>query len=1342
MDDKRINSNVNKSYSISYNPNSSYLTGGTIQTSVPYAANQANNFSTKVDEMDLSLTSDVESIENSTSDLTSLSKKFLEQLRALNNEEIERLQVENDSLKNKYQEYLSNLHLNSEREEEIRKLERQLQVLYMNSSFNYGLYGVGESGNLEKQKSDLINEDLKEKIQYIKEHPDEFKSFVGMSFEEYNQKLEYNEYTILELKAKDYQLRQQAKEIPYLEIMETEDFQNYKQCYEGSSEFCTALLRTLDYLDYLDEVQLMMFNYLNDTKSQVEAMNYLKAIEDKINQAKGMKEAQMFFSKITDEEGNVDVNELEYTLTTMGQGLWNGVETFGEGFENLFDITSDGMITDNQYAQQFILQGLSEFQKQGQISEYIDDTYQISTSIGNMLPGSIISILTCGTVGQVLMGMSAAGNAKNQALVSMSDNKTLAYLYGALNGVSEVALGKLMGNIPGLNESAKFAAKEILSEGVEEFIQTYVDAGLKAAIYGDIPDLGELTEEALQSFLYGCITSGIMTGGQTAIKFTINGVKYSYNNITELINDYSDGKITSSTNNSNVEKINFTFVQDIAEYFGDSKLYLLGILFNKIKNKEIVISIAEMNSIKKSIYNGDIETINRIINFLDAEELKQYNKLIANERKSLQSEWISKLTYEEKLALRDYAQYFGSIEAYDAMEMYGYDSKGNSYVTITELMRAGLHDGDKNIDSAIEKFGILPNQIVTYRGVGIEALISQFGEIDINNLSNLIGKTYTDKAYMSTSLLKQNARAAVGNPTDVILEITVPNDANYGAYIESQSNLNYKQLEFLIKKNSQSIIENAYVNEDGKIVIEMKLCNPESNISNVNSNSKLINDSIDSNAIEAANYYTAKGITQTFRFSDVEHMPDRNSNFWTSFSNPELIQINVNGRIMTLDEAISHRMNYELNTKGVEIDVENRQVVNTNNTNVFSDLISKLGVNDARKAIWYVAYGQDYSYVPIELRNMLEGLSVEQLENFLENPQNYITVNNNGQIRINSLSDISLDYLSTLPKSTIFVLDDGSSLTYDSVKKILTNSDTIKNRLLSAVLDIQAPILKARKLYHELNKVLHYDMNFFVGDDELKYEILNNEVTFENLNPYNTVVCKGWSELYRELLISAGFDENQVKIVGNNHWWIEIDLGDGRIISADATEAINGSIDLSNCKAGIQTNGFFIWDSKNTGLRLKNIYKNNQKTLIEEQNKNLKYLDTELGYVGKNGYLADEIKKASSLFANSKVYQISLREKVQSIFDMDIPINMDGYESYAYYRILKKNILGDDCKLIEQKGYYRENNGTIEPVNYMMWSDQKTGELMIQVYSLGLGKIRFTNLTDFDNFMKMYNWRI
>ena len=217
---------------------------------------------------------------------------------------------------------------------------------------------------------------------------------------------------------------------------------------------------------------------------------------------------------------------------------------------------------------------------------------------------------------------------------------------------------------------------------------------------------------------------------------------------------------------------------------------------------------------------------------LESDQLLKYDSLVAKRDTSIHSIWLSKLTSIEKQSLRNYAENFGAIEAmeYDGI----YDANGNSTISINDLIRAGIEEGNGFLDSAIEKFGLLPDEIITYRGVGLDALTSQFGQIDVENLDSLVGKVYADKAYMSSTLMEDKAKAAVGKPTDVILKINVPTDDNYGAFIESQSNLSYNQLEFLIKRNSTSLIENAYLNEEGKIVVEMRLFNSkQNNIDNV-----------------------------------------------------------------------------------------------------------------------------------------------------------------------------------------------------------------------------------------------------------------------------------------------------------------------------------------------------------------------------------------------------------------------------------------------------------------------------------------------------------------------------
>ena len=106
-----------------------------------------------------------------------------------------------------------------------------------------------------------------------------------------------------------------------------------------------------------------------------------------------------------------------------------------------------------------------------------------------MVPSMIVSLAVsavatpvAGSVaGSTLMGLSAGGNSKNQALVQGNDLSS-SIMYGVFSGVSETTLGLLLGNIPGLNVSSSLSVKGLFKEGLEEMLQEYVDAGLRATI--------------------------------------------------------------------------------------------------------------------------------------------------------------------------------------------------------------------------------------------------------------------------------------------------------------------------------------------------------------------------------------------------------------------------------------------------------------------------------------------------------------------------------------------------------------------------------------------------------------------------------------------------------------------------------------------------------------------------------------------------------------------------------------------------------------------------------------------------------------------------------------------
>ena len=108
-------------------------------------------------------------------------------------------------------------------------------------------------------------------------------------------------------------------------------------------------------------------------------------------------------------------------------------------------------------------------------------------------------------------------------------------MYGVFSGVSETTLGLLLGNIPGLNQGASLSLKGLFKEGLEEMLQEYVDAGLRASILDETIDITQLNKDAVKSFIYGAVMSGIMNGGQVAFSVVTSVGLVKINNLSEAI---------------------------------------------------------------------------------------------------------------------------------------------------------------------------------------------------------------------------------------------------------------------------------------------------------------------------------------------------------------------------------------------------------------------------------------------------------------------------------------------------------------------------------------------------------------------------------------------------------------------------------------------------------------------------------------------------------------------------------------------------------------------------------------------------------------------------------------
>lgn len=482
-------------------------------------------------------------------------------------------------------------------------------------------------------------EQVQETLQAYREMFGEaFEEFAGVSYSVFSERLNECRKMLSSAYSSKYALNQKMKEIPFLRLYATEEYQEFASQEHDLSDVQTMFIgyyynegNTVK--SYLTEEQQMMFLFLMENEKKdtlglegyIEGLpsvfDYVSAIEDSINNMKGKREAEEILNKIKDENGNVDSTVLN-NLIMAGEGFGDGINGFLDGIVNC--IRTEAMMSDTQYKQMYLLTEL-ENSADKLDSTVLNFSYQNASTIGNMTIPMLLSLTGAGSlVSSGLMGVSAAGNAKNQALIDgYSTNQ--AVLYGIFSGLSETVVGWALGKIPGLSKTSGFTLKNIFEEGLEEFSQEWFDAGLRTILLGEDLDLGEVTVDSLKSFAMGAIVAAELNG-LSAISFRRNGNVYDIpfseiedicqNNpdlspvdaLMQIVETSADGTNTASTIAENIRGKISSIIEE--KGLGRMDQHVLDILFQAdtyILNenaKNIAVEVMESN---KSILLNDLQ---------------------------------------------------------------------------------------------------------------------------------------------------------------------------------------------------------------------------------------------------------------------------------------------------------------------------------------------------------------------------------------------------------------------------------------------------------------------------------------------------------------------------------------------------------------------------------------------------------------------------------------------------------------------------------------------------------------------------------------------------------------
>lgn len=281
----------------------------------------------------------------------------------------------------------------------------------------------------------------------------------------------------------------------------------------------------------MTDAEVKTYNYLYETDEK-QAKEYLSFIRETLNQRQGVKEGKMV---------REDPFAYGRIAGTLSYGVGSGLDQFGSGVAQF--LSPDRLPTSaTQYGSAYIRQDLAvtgpklpDWAGGASLGQAAYDTV---TTMANMAPSILLtalagpagagaSVAAAETLGSATIGLSAAGNAYNQALAE-GHTKTEARLYSTMIGASEAYLQKTFGGItafggslahwPGLKVainnldgslkrlSANLAVK-MLSEGSEEYAQDILDPVFRNWFYGEKNDVKLWTPEATYSFLLGAVTS-------------------------------------------------------------------------------------------------------------------------------------------------------------------------------------------------------------------------------------------------------------------------------------------------------------------------------------------------------------------------------------------------------------------------------------------------------------------------------------------------------------------------------------------------------------------------------------------------------------------------------------------------------------------------------------------------------------------------------------------------------------------------------------------------------------------------------------------------------------------
>lgn len=310
---------------------------------------------------------------------------------------------------------------------------------------------------------------------------------------------------------------------PYRDIARQPDFATYAAKGAGiDNNYKTSEIEgAVTGWEFFNDEERDTYNYLLAKYGDEAALAYWEYMQTPTRQRQG----QIYAQRLDDIDSGFG-----RTLAKGAFGLGAGVENWMGGVVGAIN-QEEMPVSGVQYGSQMVSENLPWL---GKVA------YDLVYTTGNMLPSMLLSgglgaagapAKIAGAVGSGAMGVSAGGNAYQQALRE-GYSQEQARAYGAAIGASEAVMQNLLGGIGKLGGTSAAIAKKVagiengitrfvlrtggsmLSEAGEEALQSILEPVFRSAIFGEDMDID--WAEVAYSALLGGLSGGVLEGPSIA----------------------------------------------------------------------------------------------------------------------------------------------------------------------------------------------------------------------------------------------------------------------------------------------------------------------------------------------------------------------------------------------------------------------------------------------------------------------------------------------------------------------------------------------------------------------------------------------------------------------------------------------------------------------------------------------------------------------------------------------------------------------------------------------------------------------------------------------------------